>query len=144
METQSAQSDVTPSMVESMRQTRPWVMLIAVLIFISLAFMVLGALFMMVGGVFIPHAEGTPPLAAIGAVYLVVAALYFFPGLFLVRYAGAIGRLTSSRAVADLEAALSHQKSFWKFVGIVTLVSIAIGILGVVAAIAIPLILGMR
>jgi hypothetical protein len=144
METQSAQASVTDSMIQSMRQTRPWVMLFAVLIFISLGFMVLGAIGMMVGGAFMPQTEGGPPLMVMAVIYLVMALLYFFPALFLVRYAGAIGRLTSSRAAGDLEAALAHQKSFWKFVGIVTLVAIVIAILGVVAAIAIPLMLAQH
>jgi hypothetical protein len=37
-----------------------------------------------------------------------------------------------------MEEALSRQKSFWKFVGILTLILFCFGILGIVAAIVIP------
>jgi hypothetical protein len=40
---------------------------------------------------------------------------------------------------SELEAALSYQKSFWKFAGILCLIGIIFAVVGIVAAIAIPL-----
>jgi hypothetical protein len=60
------------------------------------------------------------------------------PAWYLFSYAGALGSFLQGGAVAELEAALDHQKSFWKFVGILTLISMVLAVLGIVAAILIP------
>ena len=75
----------------------------------------------------------------LGGVYLVFAFLYFFPSLYLFRYAGAIRRIGPRRSAAAAEEALGMQLKFWRFVGIMMaalMVVYALMIaLGVVAAI---------
>ena len=60
--------------------------------------------------------------ALISLVYLLIGALYFFPTLKLSQYASRIARLRVTKSEVDLSAALEAQRSFWAFVGIVTLV----------------------
>ena len=76
--------------------------------------------------------------ALISLIYLAFAALYFFPALFLWRYGGHIRQLVATHRAGDLESALEAQKSFWKFIGIVTtiLVAISAGSLGSAGALA--------
>ena len=45
---------------------------------------------------------------------------------------------------SEMESALSYQKSFWKFVGILGIIMIAFAILGVIAAIVIQIIVGIQ
>jgi hypothetical protein len=52
--------------------------------------------------------------------YVLVALLYFFPAMYLYRYASGIARLREAGRVDDLDAALDAQRAFWKFVGILT------------------------
>lgn len=111
--------------VEMLRQTKPWVTLLAVMSFIGSALMLLAGLFMIVAGAF-ARSSGPFPPALLGAIYLPLAFLYIYPALKLWLFSSAIGRLVASRSAADLEAALLQQKSFWKFLGILTVVMIAV------------------
>jgi hypothetical protein len=61
--------------------------------------------------------------------YLLIGLVQFPPVFFLHRYAGRIAKLAASGAPSDLEDALRAQKSFWKYVGIFTLVVMILYIL---------------
>lgn len=115
--------------VEILRSTKPWVRLLGVLSAIGMGFMVLGSVFVMVaaGSSRLP---GLP--AGIGLIYLLVAGFYLPPVIFLNRYASRIGDLLASHSTQDLEAALRAQKSFWKYVGIVAVIFIALYLLVIV------------
>lgn len=123
--------------IEMLRQTRPWVMLMGVLCFIGSAFLLLGGLGMMaMGALASASAKSAAPLA-FGVIYIPMAGLYIYPGLKLTKYGGAIGRLLQSRASVDLDAALAHQKSFWKFAGITTIVMIVLYIVLIIGMMAV-------
>jgi beta-lactamase regulating signal transducer with metallopeptidase domain len=116
--------------------------------FIGVGLMIISGLVMMVAVNFLPKSgEGIPgpfgalPGIALGGVYIVMALLYLFPAIYLSRYAKAITRLQQSRAVAELENALHQQKSFWKFVGVMAVIGMVVTVIGIVAAITIPLVL---
>lgn len=133
---------VTAAMIESLRQTKPWVRFLSILGFIASALMVLIAIVIVIVGVVASQqakaGEGAL-LIGMGLLYLVLAVLYIFPSRFLFRYAGAIDEALASRYKSGaVERALQHQKSFWKFVGIMTLVMMVVYVPGVLAAIAIP------
>lgn len=110
--------------LDYLRQTRPWVKLISVMVFIGAALMLIIALLAIGGGSLMQGITGDSgvPVAALGVLYLAIAFLYIAPAVYLWRYGKAIGALADSRRVRDLEEALGHQKSFWRFVGICTAV----------------------
>jgi hypothetical protein len=84
---------------------------------------------------------GAPPagmMAGLGIVYLVLALLYIFPALYLLKYSSSIGRFVGSGRAGDLEDALQQQRKFWKFVGVLAIVMMVMFVLGMIAAIAIP------
>ncbi len=117
-------SDASMTRVADMlRQTKPWVRLISVLMLIGSAFMVFGGVAMMAMG-----AAGMPgmPGAILGLVYIVMAILYVVPAVYLWRYAGRIGSFLQQESIGSLASALEAQKSFWKFVGIVALIVLCI------------------
>jgi len=133
---------ITGNMIETMRGTKGWVLLIGILTMIGAAFMVLGAIGMMVGGIFMGAVgtEGPPAamMAGMGAAYLVMAVVYIFPAWYLLKYASSIGRFVSTGGVGDLEEALHQQRRFWKFVGVLAIVMMILFVLGMIAAVAIP------
>ncbi len=132
---------VTGSMIESMRSTKPWTMLISILGFVMVGFMVLfGAGFTFFAGMFMPQQQSAPA-SIMGVLYILLSAVYFVPALYLYRYSSAIARFLANNGANDLESALAHQKSFWKFSGIMTLISIVVGVLAIGAAILIPLLM---
>lgn len=134
---------VTPGMIEALRTTRPWVRFLSILGFVGAAFILLGGILVMVLGTF-SGAAASDPLGAgmmvgLGVIYMIGALLYIVAALHLSRYASAITRAVRHPVdVVSMEAALTHQKSFWKFTGIVAIVTMLLYIPGIVAAIAIP------
>jgi hypothetical protein len=71
-------------------------------------------------------AGGRPEGLAFAALYPILGVIYIIPSLFLSRYASGINQFLASGTENDLSAALGAQKSFWKFVGIFTLVMICL------------------
>ena len=121
-----------------LEQTRPWVRFMSVMIFIGAGMMVLLGIVLMLAGLAGRFASGTaglgpmPGIVAgviIGMVYIVLSTLYIAPGVFLSRYASAIRQLQSNRTAEMLENALRHQKSFWRYVGILTVIMLFVGVL---------------
>lgn len=146
--------DVTPSgqnitgeMIEALRGTKGWVLLVGILSLIGAGFMILGGVGMMFGSAFMGAAGGAGAAPAgmfvgIGLLYVVLAVIYVFPGLFLIRYSSAIGRLLSSGQAHDMEDALNHQRKFWKLIGVLILIMMVLMVVGMIAAIALPLMMG--
>lgn len=123
-------------------QTRPWVRFMSILTFVAAGLMAVAGLGIiaigMVGGLAAKEygAEfGAIGAAVVGLFYLLMAFLYTVPGVFLHRYAVAIRQLRATPTVGALEDALKHQKSFWRYVGILSAVAVAIVAIGVVLAI---------
>lgn len=128
-----ASGDVPHEVIELLRKTKPWVRFLSVLGFIGLVLMLLGAL----GALVMAAAAGSfsgPQVIPVVAV--LVAGAFQFPALlFLSRYASRIKNLLASGHPQDLEDALSAQKSFWKYLGILTIVMIFLYIIGIIAAV---------
>jgi hypothetical protein len=136
----SGSATVTDAVVDLLRQTRPWVMLIGVLSFIGSAAMALLGLGVI--GASLLSSGAKPAQAALGLFYLPLAFLYIYPGMKLLAFGSAIARLMASRSPTDLEAALAQQKSFWKFSGIASVVVMVLYAVGAVVAVAVIAIAG--
>jgi len=119
-------AEVAPSIVELLRQTKPWVRLLAVLGFIGIGLMVLASFAMLALGS--SMGGGLPAGFGIGMMlaYLLMAGVQLPAVIFLNRYASRISSLVGSNAPGDLESALSAQKSFWRYIGILTLILLCI------------------
>ncbi len=119
---------VTDRMLDVLRQTKPWVTFLSILAFVGTGLLALVALVMFsAGGILknLPHQPGVPPffgpgvVAVFGVLYLVMAVfIYLLPCLILFRYGTAIGRIVTGDGQTAMEEALSKQKSFWKYIGI--------------------------
>ena len=133
---------ITGEMIEAMRGTKPWVMLIGILMLVGAAFTVFAGLAMIFGGSMMSRGPaGAPPtvlLTGMGAAYLLLSLIYVFLGLYLVKYSSAIGRLLNSGQSAEMEGALEQQRKFWKLAGVLAVVGLVFVVLGIIAAIAIP------
>lgn len=107
-------------------ETRPWLILFAVLAFIGAALLGIYTL------ISIPVAFMSPqPILGIVLVLFfgAMTAIYVLLGLFLVRFASAAGSFRRQPEITHLNAAMRAQKSFWKTLGIAFLVSIVLNIL---------------
>jgi hypothetical protein len=107
----------------------------SILVFVGSVLMVLSGLFMLalaMAGGFGTRNRSAVAGAAWGAfagfLYLGLACLYIVPGVFLHRFAGALAQLKATGLSSALEDAMRHQKSFWRFVGVMSIVGIAGGV----------------
>jgi hypothetical protein len=115
----ASKAEVPRSVIDLLSQTRPWVKLLAVMFFVFLGLAVL---------VVIVMAAVTPVQAKVPALIpmLVVLLLYIAPAVYLSRYARGIQRLLDGGGQGALEEALTNQKSFWKFSGVLALIMMCI------------------
>ena len=141
-ETQVA-GPVSVEAVELLRKTKPWVRFFSVLGIIGIVLMALGAMAMVLMS-FGPF-RAMPLIARIGVgvLYLVIACLYIPPVLFLHRYAGRIRDLVDENSSQNLENALRAQKSFWKYIGMFTVITMCIYILVLVGVLVTSLVMGL-
>jgi hypothetical protein len=115
-----ALGSITPLMIAHLRATKPWVRLVSIMGFIGSAFIILAAMGMLVFGV-LSSEFGAAAGLGLAAVYLLMGCLYFFPALFLFRYASAIHSLVNGGDSKSMELALLSQMNFWRLLGIMTL-----------------------
>jgi hypothetical protein len=135
---------LTRGAMDYLSQTQPWVRFISILIFLGAGFMAFAGCAMMAmilaGGMTgkgLGRGLGVIGGLAAGSFYLMLACLYIAPGVFLHRYAVAIKQLKAACTPEALEDALKHQRSFWRFVGILSAVGLVLSsliLLFVVAA----------
>lgn len=130
-------TSITPGMLEALRKTRPWVMLMGIITLLGCGLMLMFGLGVMVIGaasqVFGPEV-GPLGVVGIGVVYLILGLLYLVPGIHLLRYAGAIKGMGADPSATAVEQALRRQLAFWRFVGIMMLaVLVAYALIIVVA-----------
>lgn len=123
---------ITALMVEYLRETKPWVRFMSVIMFIMVGFILIGSVFilLMPAG---PAGGGMNVLLAL--VYIAMGVLYVFPAYFLHQFASAIRSIERGGGDVAMEEALRSQKSFWRFVGIATLIVIAIYIVIIVVVV---------
>ena len=73
---------------------------------------------------------------AIGIVYVVGAVIYFFPCLYLLRFSNQMKAAVASDDQTKLTSAFKNLKSMFRFVGVFTIIIIAIYLLGTFVAVA--------
>lgn len=133
---------ISPRVLDLLRQTKPWVRLFSVLMFIGIGFMTLGVVswgIIMMGVASSSSSRNGGEFAALGVVGMLifggVILLYLFPAIYLGRYASRIAALLQFGRQQDLESALEAQKSFWKFLGVLILCVVGLYLLMMVLSV---------
>jgi hypothetical protein len=143
----------TPLMAAHLKNTRPWVLFAAILMIVSCASLALGGVTMTglgacmgsrldTMGLFRGLTQSVPFIGAIyaglGIFYLILSGIYIPLFLYLLRFARSIRSLLTTGKTEHLEAALGHQRAYWKYTGIMAIVGIAVAMVaGVIAVIAV-------
>ncbi len=131
---------ITPRSIDMLRQTRPWVLFLGIVGFVSAALIVVAGLFALVMAAGASIYSG-PPIVVILLLDLVLyggmAILTGIAAWLLTRYSSSILALMRLRRPIDLEKALEAQKAYWKFAGICAIVSLILALLMMVVAIVI-------
>ncbi len=129
--------------IAALRESAKWCMFLSILGFIGIAFMIIAGLFMSVAMSAMPDnpelGSAMGPLGAIkayfGIMYIVIAALYFFPIYYLFKYATGTKRALESSNSDVLSDALVNLKSHHKFLGITAIVVISLYIVIIIGGI---------
>jgi len=123
---------VSPRIVGILVSTKPWVRFLSILGFIGCGLLVVGGLIMGAAGALTEELGAAGGLIAF--LYVVLALLYLFPALFLYRYADAIKDLAASSNEDSLANALTQQRKFWRFAGVLTIVLLCLYVLAFLVA----------
>ena len=137
----STSAAISQGVLAQLAGTKGWVRFMSVLMFVGAGFMLLAGLVMLVaGGTIAANAKaGAIPagmMTGIAIIYALLSLIYIYPALKLWKYASHIGALLISGSMMDLESALSQQRSFWKFLGIMVIALFALYFVAIIAMIA--------
>ena len=144
LEQQTVALEVTENSKIYLKTATMWSKFIAIMGFIGIGFMVLGAITIIPMSALVPTYSPSPiPYSALGILYLVMAAIIFFPTLYLLRFSQQTKRALELSNALELEEGFRNMKRYWKFQGIMLIVGmafciIAIPIIVIVAITALP------
>jgi hypothetical protein len=118
-----------------LKETAKWAYFLSIMGFIGIALLVLLALFMGTLFTTLGSLGGEAAMGAMGAmgalgggfitaIYLVIAVIYFFPVYYLFQFASKAKAAFATNNNEQLNASFEYLKSHYKFIGVVTLVSL--------------------
>lgn len=128
------ENGISPRIKEYLIETTKWAKFLAIVGFIGVGLMVLASLFLIAAGAMMPI-QGGPPLAILAVVYLILATLMFFPTLYLLNFSIKMRKGLDDSENSDVEKGFENLKSYFKFVGIFTIVILSFYVLGILAGI---------
>lgn len=129
--------------IQALRESAKWCMFLAIIGFIFIGLMIIAGAVMSVA---ISSMPDDPALGQamgafgaikgfIGVLYILIAALYFFPIYYLYKYAAGAKQAFISGNSEVLSEALVNLKSHHKFLGIMTIVMISLYILSILGVV---------
>jgi len=128
---------LTTESLNYLSETRKWTMFFAILGFIGIALMILGAIIIgiigLVGGTFGSMSEAWI-MGVIAIVYLAFGVLYFFPVFYLLKFSTNMRNAIEKSDQSILTLAFQNLKSHYRFLGILIIVLFGVYILaGIIA-----------
>ena len=119
-----------------LKETAKWSSFLAILGFIGIGLMVLLGLF--AGAIFsaIPEAQEMPFDfgTSMTVVYLLLALIYFFPVMYLYKFAKRMKLALATKNDENLAAAFESLKSHYKFIGVFTIIMMSLYVLLIVVS----------
>lgn len=130
----TTQGVLTETMLFYLKGASPWLRFVGIAGFIMLGLYAIIGLTMIIGvqsfGAAIPGWPGVMG-AGFGVVYLGAIALMFFPVFFIFQFGRKIKSYVHTGNEEDLEQAFKNNKSFWKFTGILSIISLGLVVITV-------------
>lgn len=133
--TQSSQNMAQLSLTEQAKQflseAGKWGRFISIVGFVGIGLLVVVGIF---SGIIFGNLPGMEeiPGALFSVLYIVLAALYFFPVLYLFRFSTKIRDALNSHDESAMQYAFENLKSHYKFIGILMIIMIVLYALGFV------------
>jgi len=123
-----------------LRETGRWAMFLAIVGFISIGlWILLGIFYIAMAGNMFPQ-QGMPAsmsmiFPAMGGIIIVSSLLFIFPTVYLLKFASKTKEALADKNTEKLTEAFENHKSFYKFIGIFTIIVISFYILFFIFAI---------
>lgn len=115
------------SVRQDLLETAKWGKFLGIVGFVGVGILVVLSLGVMVAGSSLSQFTNFPvPLSLYGVIYLVFAALYFFPVYYLYGFAKASKRGIESENESLLEKGIADLRRLFKFMGIFTIVILSL------------------
>jgi hypothetical protein len=128
-QTENYENQLTTAAVGFLQESAKWSKFIAIIGFIGIGLMVLVSLFMAIGfgGMGASNIPELPfPMSVFSILYVLFAAIYFFPVYYLYQYATKTSAALHSKNKQLLADGLENLKSHHKFLGIFTLIIVSL------------------
>lgn len=112
--------------------TSKWLKFFGIVMIISIIFMIYGGITLMTGSSFLTKTlndSSTSFTSIIGAVYLVFAVVIIIPTVYVMRASNAGKAAALCNDNAQMVQFLKNSKSYWKFLGVLTIVSCVISLI---------------
>jgi hypothetical protein len=129
---------LTENSLNFMTEVVKWAKFLAICSFVGLGIMVLFGL-----GMIILQFEGLGngiQVVVMGIFYILMAVLYFFPAMYLYRFATASAEAIENLNDDTLEDGLENLKSLFRFTGILTIIVLSLYAVIIISTIAVYLI----
>jgi hypothetical protein len=124
------ENQLTASAIRFLKESAKWCKFISIVGFVGIGLMVLLGLFMMIGFSAFDSLNTDSkfpfPMSTFSVVYLIFAAIYFFPIYYLYQYASKTTKALQSSNQQLLTDGLENLKSHHKFLGIFTLIIVSL------------------
>lgn len=142
---------LTPLSLDYLNQTRKWTYFLSIVGFVSCGLIALIGLFF---GTFMSFMDEfsndlnrrtslpSGALFFITVIYLVLAFIIFLMYRYLYRFSVQLKAALNSNDVAVLEDSLKNLKSYWKFLGMFTLISLVIYAIGIIITLILAVVAG--
>lgn len=120
---------ITGEITSQLNDAGKWGKFLAIMGFIMMGFMVLAGFVMSIVMAFIPLPSNSPfpfPPFLFGIFYLILAMVYLFPVLYLYRFSTGIKQAILLKNQDQLTRAFFNLKAFYRFIGILTIVFLAL------------------
>jgi hypothetical protein len=127
---------VTGQAASYLKETGGWAKFLSILGFCFIGLMVILALFLGTLMSTMGMGEQAAGMQVVMTIaYLMFAALYFFPILYLFRFATKATEAVKLNDSATLTSALENLKSHYKFIGLITAIIVGLYVVGIVIAV---------
>lgn len=131
---------LTENSLVFMRETVKWAKFLAICSFVGLGLMVLvGVVFLFLSVSVKVPSETQISTSILGILYILIAALYFFPSIYLYRFATASAEAINTLNDDTLEEGLENLKSLFRFTGILMIIVLSLYAVGFILAIVLSL-----
>lgn len=138
--------ELTKEALSNLYETRKWTHFLAIMGFIFIGFMIL--LGFAIKSFLSSMGEGVPQMpyssTLLGFIYLMIGLLYFFPVLYLFKFSKWMKTALVNNNPSDLNEAFKNLKAHYRFIGVLTIITLCFYVVMFVAGAAIGLISAMN